>query len=765
MSLERDHSHDSSSTSQRDNDHDDQAPGRASRSALLRKPDHAVASGLLSRKARDANGVAEGADAAVASASSSSGSPLPDTLMRKFESSLGANLSGVRVHTGSESAAANDAVGARAYTMGNDIHFGAGQYDPSSSSGQHLLAHEVAHTVQQSGGAQRRQFKLEVSSPDDALEHEADRAADAMVAGQPASVGAAGAGVSRMIFRDVDPGAGALAVAGDTAANAAMGKQHSVDSISVSADIKDVNKFVADIKKSSAVLEAARETDIPRKQEFVAVNTEAATKLSIFKDKLNVSSVDTSAFALQYRIAYADFQRLNGAAHELMLHVKAQSNDEIGAVTDGIGKVSGMKLDASAELTGFEAARQNLNSAAKNMNLKIKAARDAANALQSGVYKTQAAAAKATAANASSDLTALKAEIAATAAGVGKVVKLVTAVAGFAGSGGATGAAAGALNEPGSVTIQGPANVGELHGTALGDILEQDQTVVTDPEKRSKLSILKGMYSDAGKLNASDNAIAGGILSGDPAKMAETLVTAIGEHANRKKIERLETMMTVATTQASVLTAASEKLDLVSKQGALETAAASLEVQVNAFAMAKKKVVEKRDALMEKLSKGGGKKGSDQAKIVVFLTDADRFLAQVDNAIGVGKNQQANMAQAADDRKSLRGTHAGLEGDGDLNTQRYYQCTKLGKKPWNVSGDYWYSTPPVYVEFNKTGFVDANAVTQGGAGTVEGVGGAGDSVAGKIKVLETWKAKIKQLQTACQDALFGKGKGEAGLNG
>jgi hypothetical protein len=184
---------------------DDVEPGQASRSALLRKPDHAIASGLVQRKARDANGVAEGADEAVATASSSSGSPLPDTLMRKFESSLGADLGGVRVHSGEGSAAANDAVGAKAYTIGQDIHFGAGQYDPSSQEGEHLLAHEVAHTVQQSGGAQRMQFKLAVSSPGDHLEHEADRAAEAMVIGAPASFSSHRPDLSRMIQRDKNP--------------------------------------------------------------------------------------------------------------------------------------------------------------------------------------------------------------------------------------------------------------------------------------------------------------------------------------------------------------------------------------------------------------------------------------------------------------------------------------------------------------------------------------------------------------------------------
>ena len=141
--------------------------------------------------ARDGNGVAADAEAAVATAaSSSSGAPLRADLRERFESSLNADLSSVRVHTGDESASANKAVGARAYTVGNDIHFGAGQYQPDDPFGMHLLAHEVAHTVQQSagGGGGQRQHKLEVSTPHDAAEHEADRAADAMVAGRPAQI-------------------------------------------------------------------------------------------------------------------------------------------------------------------------------------------------------------------------------------------------------------------------------------------------------------------------------------------------------------------------------------------------------------------------------------------------------------------------------------------------------------------------------------------------------------------------------------------------
>ena len=161
------------------------APGRST-----------VTSRLWRSPRRDDRGVAPGAEDAVAQLGGG-GAPLPDGVRARFEQSLGADLGGVRVHTDDASASAADAVGARAFARGNDIHFGAGQYQPDDPFGLHLLAHEVAHTVQQSGGAATTQYKLAVSSPGDAAEVEADRAADAMVAGHAASVGSAGISIAR----------------------------------------------------------------------------------------------------------------------------------------------------------------------------------------------------------------------------------------------------------------------------------------------------------------------------------------------------------------------------------------------------------------------------------------------------------------------------------------------------------------------------------------------------------------------------------------
>ena len=147
-------------------------------------------------------------------ASASAGAPLPAAQRRKFEGSLGVDLGAVRVHRGRDSEVAAASVAARAYTLGQDIHFGQGQYDPDSAEGEALLAHEVAHTAQQaSAGAAERTpaYQLEVSSPGDAQELEADRAGQAMVAGAPAQV-TRGQGLTRRVLR-APPEGGAAAPA------------------------------------------------------------------------------------------------------------------------------------------------------------------------------------------------------------------------------------------------------------------------------------------------------------------------------------------------------------------------------------------------------------------------------------------------------------------------------------------------------------------------------------------------------------------------
>ena len=143
-----------------------------------------------------AGAVAPDADAAVAAGLAGGGGPLPAPLRRQFEGSLGVDLAAVRVHADGAAATAAASVGARAFAVGDDVVMGAGAYQPDTSAGQWLLAHEVAHTVQQRGGASL-QAKLEVTSRGDRAEVEADVAADAMVAGHAATVSAAPTALAR----------------------------------------------------------------------------------------------------------------------------------------------------------------------------------------------------------------------------------------------------------------------------------------------------------------------------------------------------------------------------------------------------------------------------------------------------------------------------------------------------------------------------------------------------------------------------------------
>ncbi|HEX4422264.1 MAG TPA: DUF4157 domain-containing protein [Kofleriaceae bacterium] len=203
MSFERAHAYARSGAAS-DDEPDDLAPGRLNRTAQLWSPEHPVRSGLIQRKASGAAMADDAADA-VGRASTSAGRPLPDAMRNKFEASLGADLSAVRIHTGGDSHAAARAIGAKAYTLGQDIHF-SGKHDPTSAADELLVAHEVAHTVQQQGSAPVAQHKLEVSAPTDGFEHEADRAADAMVAGAAFALGTAPVVAARKAGDDAGPG-------------------------------------------------------------------------------------------------------------------------------------------------------------------------------------------------------------------------------------------------------------------------------------------------------------------------------------------------------------------------------------------------------------------------------------------------------------------------------------------------------------------------------------------------------------------------------
>src|SRR4051812_10411935 len=90
----------------------------------------------------------------------SAGKPLEPAARAGFERWFGHDLSKVRVHTGSRAAQSARAVCAAAYTIGKNVVFGSGQYQPATNRGHALIAHELVHVIQQSRAAESGPLRI-----------------------------------------------------------------------------------------------------------------------------------------------------------------------------------------------------------------------------------------------------------------------------------------------------------------------------------------------------------------------------------------------------------------------------------------------------------------------------------------------------------------------------------------------------------------------------------------------------------------------------
>jgi len=116
-------------------------------------------------------GVPSQSPAHVQNAISSGGRPLDLQTRNFFEPRLGYDLGGVRIHTGDTAEQSANAIVAKAYTLGSNLVFGSGEYNPHSESGRHLIAHELAHVAQQSKKSKQntlhRRLKVDAAASDD----------------------------------------------------------------------------------------------------------------------------------------------------------------------------------------------------------------------------------------------------------------------------------------------------------------------------------------------------------------------------------------------------------------------------------------------------------------------------------------------------------------------------------------------------------------------------------------------------------------------
>ena len=110
----------------------------------------------------------------------SPGRPLEPSVRGEMEARFGHDFSSVRVHTDGRATESAQAVNAKAYTVGSDVVFGAGRYTPTTPEGSRLLAHELAHTVQQRGAT----AEAAPIAPGSALETAAASAGRAVASGR-----------------------------------------------------------------------------------------------------------------------------------------------------------------------------------------------------------------------------------------------------------------------------------------------------------------------------------------------------------------------------------------------------------------------------------------------------------------------------------------------------------------------------------------------------------------------------------------------------
>jgi uncharacterized protein DUF4157 len=142
---------------------------------------------------------------------SGGGSPLAPEVRADMEGRLGHDFGDVRVHTDGKAHESAVSVNAQAYTVGSDVVFQSGRYDPGSSEGKTMLAHELTHVVQQRSGpvdGTPTGGGLSISDPSDRFEREAtanaERAMSTPGSGSVATPGAAAGAVQRQEDSDLE---------------------------------------------------------------------------------------------------------------------------------------------------------------------------------------------------------------------------------------------------------------------------------------------------------------------------------------------------------------------------------------------------------------------------------------------------------------------------------------------------------------------------------------------------------------------------------
>lgn len=168
----------------------------AHQAAMMRTLQRRQGNAFVQRAVMQGRPAASLPDHAVQQAQSdqSPGQSLDTSVQANMETSFGHDFSGVRVHTDGRAKELAQGIHAQAFTRGQDIYFGAGRYQPGTSQGKHLLAHELTHVVQQSHGSTNQKTQSApladsfISEAEGETEREAEMLASQVVSGDKVRV-------------------------------------------------------------------------------------------------------------------------------------------------------------------------------------------------------------------------------------------------------------------------------------------------------------------------------------------------------------------------------------------------------------------------------------------------------------------------------------------------------------------------------------------------------------------------------------------------
>jgi hypothetical protein len=652
----------------------------------------------------------------------------------------------VRVHRGPDSADAARALGARAYTIGGDIHLRDTLSNPVDVR---LLAHEVVHTVQQQGLPPAVSDSLDISTPGDSSELEAERASDAMVAGQPTTVGS-GAPAERMIARDADKNmedagrTGGETGARDAKVQVIMGHSTKADEGEAKAIIKKIDDAESAVAKHPTDL--AKNTGGLGPLKGVLVENHQARHVL---EQYLATVADSGNFQSEYAASYMATKKDFGTFAGLWQAFEAAG----GKLKKGAqeGRMAGLSRDPE-----FQRARnraQSIRDELKNDGKKVREGltlgEKAKSELTAGIYGARAAAAAVTATKKQAELSALHASINDSVSKimmVGQIASMATTGILAFGSAGIDfdkmvesnpeiappDKPASPLAAPDPRRFYAPGTGGVPEG------LSSPEDGLGKPNDTRTYSLPSQTLATAKGLGEKGVAALGG-----PEKMLKAAITML-EQSN---IDKIQAQIDAAQEDGNLNKAAGAAADLKAKRLAYQSEVEKLQHNTENLMDHKSQLDTEVKAMLTAAKRLGA--GKDLTGALRLVAAGDKFLSQVDITIDLGQLQQSKGKEALSQRYNINaGSY--MTNDKDGKPQEVKHAQGPGQLHyWTVAKDKGiddYVATKHMVELLAAG----KESLVGGNGTANSTQ---FDVGKSVEELRLWKKEVEEKRNQAQESL------------